>query len=89
MLSGGGFVAVFTPTTFSGVPGDLNGNGSVNAADWTLFKAGQGMDFTGLTHGQAYLKGDLNVDFVHDLTDFVLFRRLSRPHMAPGRSHGW
>jgi hypothetical protein len=74
MLSGGGFVAAFTPTAFSGVAGDLSGNGAVDAADWTLFKAGQRADLAGLTRGQAYLKGDLDSDFDRDLEDFLLFR---------------
>jgi hypothetical protein len=54
--------------------GDLNGNQQINAADWALFKAGQGTNFAGLTKVQAYLKGDLDGDFDHDLADFFAFR---------------
>ena len=74
MISGGGFVAVFARAFQIDVPGDLNGDHLVDVADWTLFKAGQGTDFTGLSAAEAYLKGDLNGDFEHDLDDFVLFR---------------
>ena len=39
--------------------GDLNGDADITRADWTLFKAGQGTNFTGLSNAEAYLKGDL------------------------------
>ena len=54
--------------------GDLNGDLQVNGSDWTLFKAGQGSNFTGLSSLQSYPLGDLDGDFDHDLTDFSLFR---------------
>jgi len=54
---------------------DLNGDGNVDAADWTRFKSGQGMNFSGLTAAEAYSYGDLTGDFKHDLDDFVAFRR--------------
>jgi hypothetical protein len=54
--------------------GDLNGDGNVTVADWTLFKAGQGSNFTGLSRAQTYLKGDLTGDSKHDLGDFFAFR---------------
>ncbi len=63
--------AIFPPT-----PGDLNGDEQVTAADWLLFKAGQGANFGGLTPLAAYLLGDLDGDFDHDLADFALFRSL-------------
>ncbi len=53
---------------------DLNQDGFLNQADWTLFKAGQGMNFAGLTPVQSYFLGDLNGDLEHDLVDFALFR---------------
>jgi hypothetical protein len=74
MISGGGFVAMFATAFDIDVFGDLNGDHLVDAADWTLFKAGQGTNFTGLSAAEAYLQGDLNGDFQHDLEDFVLFR---------------
>jgi hypothetical protein len=61
--------------TGTAVPsGDLDGNGLINVGDWTLFKSGQGSNFTGLTAVQRYLKGDLDNDGDHDLTDFIRFR---------------
>jgi hypothetical protein len=54
--------------------GDLTGDGLLTAADWTMFKAGQGMDFTGLSLSHVYARGDMNGDYVHDLEDFLLFR---------------
>jgi len=53
--------------------GDLNGVDGINAADWALFKAGQGADFTDLTQVAAYQMGDLDGDRDHDLFDFGLF----------------
>jgi hypothetical protein len=61
--------------TGTAVPsGDLDGNGLINVSDWTLFKSGQGTNFAGLTAVQGYLKGDLDDDGDHDLTDFIRFR---------------
>lgn len=55
------------------VLGDLNGDGNLNAADWTLFKSGQGAVNDTLTPLAAYRKGDLNGDFSNTLQDFDLF----------------
>jgi hypothetical protein len=54
--------------------GDLTGDGAMTAADWTQFKAGQGANFSGLSSGDAYLLGDFDGDFDHDLEDFSRFR---------------
>ena len=54
--------------------GDLNGDGEIGSADWSLFKGGQGTNFAGLDQLQAYLQGDLDGDFDHDLSDFLAFR---------------
>lgn len=53
--------------------GDLNGDGALNVADWTLFKSGQGVVDDTLTPVAAYQLGDLNGDFDHSLQDFSLF----------------
>lgn len=53
---------------------DLNRDSLVNAADWLLFRGGQGADLTGLTPEQAFSRGDLDGDFDNDLADFVAFR---------------
>jgi hypothetical protein len=54
--------------------GDLNGDLLVTGSDWTLFKAGQGSNFAGLSSLESYSQGDLDGDFDHDLSDFSLFR---------------
>ena len=54
--------------------GDLNGDGSITGADWTIFKAGQGTNFAGMSKAEAYLKGDLTGNLTHDLGDFSAFR---------------
>src|SRR4051794_3345617 len=54
--------------------GDLNADGIINVADWTVFKSGSGTSFTGLSKAQSYPKGDMNGDLKHDLNDFQLFR---------------
>ena len=56
------------------VLGDLNGDSQITVADWSIFKAGQGTNFAGLDQLQAYLRGDLDGDFDHDLSDFIAFR---------------
>jgi poly(beta-D-mannuronate) lyase len=58
----------------SSLDADLNMDGKLNNSDWAAFKAGQGMDFTGLTPVQSFLFGDLNGDLRHYLDDFSLFR---------------
>jgi hypothetical protein len=62
--------SVLSGTTF----GDLDGDNELTPADWSLFKSGQGTSFSGLTQLQAYLRGDVDGDFDHDLADFVAFR---------------
>jgi hypothetical protein len=54
--------------------GDLNGDGFINTADWTQFKAGVGSSIAGLSRAQAYLLGDLSGDLKIDLFDFITFR---------------
>ncbi len=54
--------------------GDLTGDGSINAADWTAFKSGQGQNFGGMSLLESYLQGDMNGDGLHDLDDFLEFR---------------
>lgn len=54
--------------------GDLNFDGSLSAADWTLFVAGGDMDLSALSPAQAYQLGDLNNDGVNDLADFGAFK---------------
>jgi glucose/arabinose dehydrogenase len=54
--------------------GDLTEDGVIDPNDWTAFKNGQGTDFTFLTATEAYLKGDMDGDFDHDLEDFSIFK---------------
>jgi hypothetical protein len=54
--------------------GDLDGDGDITLADWTLFKQGQGTNFTGMSKAQAYLNGDLTGNLTHDLGDFFAFK---------------
>jgi hypothetical protein len=53
---------------------DLNGDGLINAADWTIFLANSNKSFTGQAAAQAYLGGDLNGDGVNNYRDFRLFQ---------------
>jgi glucose/arabinose dehydrogenase len=55
------------------IPGDLNEDGLVDLADWTLMKAGFLADLTGLTRTQRFLTGDLNRDGTIDLLDMHQF----------------
>ncbi len=75
LLAGGIELAV--PVTYTGtaIPaGDLNGSGIVDAADWTIFKSGQSVNFAALSAAQRYQAGDLNNDGNHTINDFALFR---------------
>lgn len=61
-------------TTPCGLFADLNGDCTVDDADWIRFRAGQHTDMTGLSHAEAYSYGDLNNDQANDHADFVLFK---------------
>jgi endonuclease/exonuclease/phosphatase family metal-dependent hydrolase len=56
------------------VYGDLNGSCSLGVDDWIRLRDNQLTNLTGLTHTQAYARGDLNGDFHNDQADFVLFK---------------
>jgi hypothetical protein len=53
---------------------DLNGDGAVNLADWTLFKPNAFTAFATDTAVAAYRKGDLDGDKDNDYADFKLFK---------------
>jgi hypothetical protein len=53
---------------------DLNGDGSINVADWGLFVPNSFTSFTGQTAVAAYRKGDLDGDLDNDYADFKLFK---------------
>jgi Concanavalin A-like lectin/glucanases superfamily/PEP-CTERM motif len=53
---------------------DLDTDGDLDVADWTVFLAGNGTDLGGLSTAAAYLQGDLNGDNENNHSDFVLFR---------------
>lgn len=54
--------------------GDLNFDGSLTAADWSVFIAGAETSLTGLSVAQAYQKGDLNNDGENNIFDFGIFK---------------
>ncbi|MEM6330183.1 MAG: sulfatase [Planctomycetota bacterium] len=56
-------------------PADLNSDQQVNAADWLLFRSGQGADMSGLSASEARMLGDLDGDFDNDFSDFTLFKQ--------------
>lgn len=53
---------------------DLNGDGVVNAADWSQFLPNAYTSLSGQTQVGAYLKGDLDGDLDNDYRDFLLFK---------------
>lgn len=54
---------------------DLNGDGLINALDWSsAFLPNLGKAFTGELPVAAYLKGDLDGDLDNDYNDFILFK---------------
>ncbi|MEN1678662.1 MAG: M14 family zinc carboxypeptidase [Planctomycetota bacterium] len=54
--------------------GDLNTDGQIDVADYTLLVAGSEASTAGLTPLEAYMAGDLNSDGVNDGLDFGLFK---------------
>jgi endonuclease/exonuclease/phosphatase family metal-dependent hydrolase len=69
--------AVVVEYTLSGCSSlvDLNGDCSLDSADWSMFRTGQFRDMTGLTPAQAFALGDLNSDFRNNHADFLIFKR--------------
>jgi hypothetical protein len=53
---------------------DLNGDGAINVADWTIFRDNHGSPLGVTTTAAAYLKGDLNGDLANNASDFLLFK---------------
>jgi hypothetical protein len=69
--TGGGFVK-YSGTTLA--RSDLNGDGSVNTADWAIFLANNFTSLAGSSPAVAYRKGDLDFDLDNDFNDYLLFR---------------
>ena len=53
---------------------DLNFNGTLDAADWNLFRANFGASLAGLTQAESYQLGDLDGDGDNDFYDFRAFQ---------------
>lgn len=53
--------------------GDLNFDGDLTVADWTIFIAGAETDLSGLSIAEAYQSGDLDGDGANSIEDFGLF----------------
>lgn len=64
--------------TFSGVTGDVNQDGTVNSADYDIWKANVGLDNGfGVGDPGTQLKGDVNRSGVIDLYDFLIINDAS------------
>jgi hypothetical protein len=59
-----------------GATGDLNFDGSIDPADWSIFRNGQHAEMTGFTRSQSLGLGDLNGDFLNNHADFVMFKSI-------------
>jgi hypothetical protein len=60
-----------------GVPfsrSDLNFDGSLTAADWSVFATYAATSMAGLSKAQSYGRGDLDGDGDNDYNDFKLFK---------------
>jgi hypothetical protein len=53
---------------------DLNFDGVINGADWTIFASHNITNLSALTVAQAAARGDLNGNKTNDYSDFLLFR---------------
>jgi endonuclease/exonuclease/phosphatase family metal-dependent hydrolase len=56
--------------------GDFDANGLIDIADWSILRANQHAELTGLSADDAWRLGDLNGDFRNDFTDFVEFKMM-------------
>ena len=54
--------------------GDLNFDGILTVADWTIFIAGAETDLSSLSVAEAYQRGDLDGDGVNSIGDFGIFK---------------
>ena len=64
-------------TGHGGLPfasGDLNTDGAINTADWTIFRTNQQTNLTSKSLAEAYRLGDLTGDRLNNHADFVLFK---------------
>jgi hypothetical protein len=78
---GGDDVTIFkdfsvTVTQPGVVFGDLTSDGNITSADWLILRSNINSSLTGLTHQQAYFRGDLTADLLSDHADFVTFKNL-------------
>ena len=55
--------------------GDLNFDGNITAADWTIFRTNQQTNLLSFSKAEAYAKGDLDGDLRNDHADFILFKQ--------------
>lgn len=56
--------------------GDLNVDGAINVADWTIFRTNQQVDLSSKSLAEAYRLGDLTGDRRNNHADFVMFKSL-------------
>jgi len=56
--------------------GDLNTNGVINSADWTILRTNQHANLSGLSLAEAYRAGDLTGDKLNNHADFVAFKSI-------------
>jgi hypothetical protein len=54
--------------------GDLNTNGVINSADWTILRTNQHANLSALSLAEAYRAGDLTGDKLNNHADFVAFK---------------
>jgi hypothetical protein len=58
------------------VEGDLNFDGSITAADWTIVRTNQNANLSALSLAEAYRQGDFTSDRKNDHADFAAFKAL-------------
>ena len=57
-----------------GVTSDLDRDGQITPADWSLFLANSYTDLSGYSPAQQFLRGDIDRDGDNDYEDFKLFK---------------
>lgn len=64
----------YVGTSPPNVPGDFDGDGDVDGADWRILRDNQHADLTGLSSFQASIRGDLTGDGANNHADFAAFK---------------
>lgn len=79
-----GRVALLLQDELGLLDGDLDLNGMIDGADWSIFRAHHYVDISDLTASERFLRGDLDRDGDNDFDDFQRFQMAYDSANGPG-----